>query len=330
MRSVTIDFVTLFDSKYMAQGLTMVRSLLRTTQDARLWVVAADEYIASALSLIGHEHLRVVSLEQVETSELRAVRATRSPVEYYWTLTPFLPSYIFAQKPTSELAVYVDADMYFMKSAHHILEEFEKRSNAVAMVTPHDYLPKYDQSASSGKFCVQFMPFRRVGSERILRDWQNQCLEWCYNRVEPGRFGDQKYLDAWPRKYGAAVHVQTSVNLLGAPWNAGKRNPSSLAAYHFHGLRRVSRQFVVLHPGYQVPREFRQRVYRPYLTEFSSHPQVQQATFESGRTRLRPFASLVLRLAGDFWRAPSLQAPIARTATGIPRLETAGASDNGC
>lgn len=266
---MTLDFITLFDSSYLAQGLSMTKSLLRTTPRARIWIVAGDDRAMKALRPWADSRVRVVPLSGVETPELRCVRPSRTRVEYYWTLTPFLPSYVFRSEPTSEVAVYVDADMFFFSSAQRILNEFIENRAAAAMITPHDYLPEYDQTATSGRYCVQFMPFRRVGGERILSDWQSQCLEWCFRRVEPGRFGDQKYLDQWSQKFGTAVHVQESVELLGAPWNAGQRDPGTLVAYHFHGLRRISRRYFALHPGYNVPRIIRTEVYMPYLHDLS-------------------------------------------------------------
>jgi hypothetical protein len=52
-----------------------------------------------------------------------------------------------------------------------------------------------------------------------LDDWRAQCLDWCHDRLEPTRYADQKYLDAWPEKLGAALLVlpHPGVNL--APWN---------------------------------------------------------------------------------------------------------------
>jgi len=34
-----------------------------------------------------------------------------------------------------------------------------------------------------------------------LNYFRKQCIEWCYNRSENGRYGDQLYMNDWPDKY---------------------------------------------------------------------------------------------------------------------------------
>lgn len=268
MLPVKSSFVTIFDENYLAQGLSMISSLERTTPTAQIWVVAADAATLEAVSRNASARVSVVPLVEVENPELLRVKSSRSRVEYYWTLTPFLPDFLFRVQEDCEVATYVDADMYFFRSAHEVLHEFQDDPDAAVMLTPHDYLPRYDQTAVSGEFCVQFMPFRRGTSRNILESWQSKCLDWCFQRPEPGRFGDQKYLDVWPQEFGSQVRIQQDVGLLGAPWNADMRSVSNLVAYHFHGLRRIGRRLTALHPGYRISTSFERDVYRPYMQEF--------------------------------------------------------------
>jgi hypothetical protein len=262
---VTIDYVTLFDSSYLAQGMTMVMSLLKESSEPRIWVVAADSGVAKAVASLGDDRVISVDLHDVENEDLLQVKGSRSKVEYFWTLTPYLPTWVFEHQPDAEVVVYVDADMYFLGPPEVLLQEFLDDSDASVMITPHDYAPEYDQTRTSGTYCVQFLPFRRVGSVDILSTWQAQCLEWCYQRLEPGRFGDQKYLDDWPSKYGTRVLVQVNTHLLAAPWNLRFRHPKAYVAFHFHALRRVVGRLVALHPGYVIPHEDTRHLYDTYL-----------------------------------------------------------------
>src|SRR5690606_1115849 len=120
------------------------------------------------------------------------------------------------------------------------------------------YAPEYDQTLASGRFCVQFMTFRNTAAGlSVLRWWQDRCLEWCCNRIEDGKFGDQKYLDDWPSRFADQVHVLQQVEKTLAPWNLSRFCKPGVAVanpvlYHFHGLRIVREDKVVLFSGYKL------------------------------------------------------------------------------
>jgi hypothetical protein len=102
-----------------------------------------------------------------------------------------------------------------------------------------------------GRYNVGYISVRQDNEGLEALDWwRERCLEWCYDRVEPGRFADQKYLDRWPEMYGNVLVLQhNGANL--APWNlqnyvlsmdSGKMlvggNP--LIFYHFQGLKKIN------------------------------------------------------------------------------------------
>lgn len=262
-------FVTLFNLSWAPQGLALHASLQRQMRvPFTLWIVCVDRRTFEVLGQLGIPHIRLLLLDDLETDELRAVRPGRSTAEYCWTITSFTPSWVFDADPSVERVTYVDADAWFRDDPLRALAEFDASGKAL-QITRHAYAPEYDKSALTGIFCVQFMTFVRQRADEVLRHWQDQCVDWCFDRFEDGRFGDQKYLDAWPVQYPQAVHVLTDEQLMQGPWNAFRFPYSSGVMYHFHGLKVLGSHRVHLGP-YPLPRPTLEHVYGPYLEDLRS------------------------------------------------------------
>lgn len=265
---LTEHFVTHFDSLYLPLGLCLYRSLEDHGRPFHLWIVALDEPCAATLARLGLEHATIVPLRDVEDDRLRAVRPERTIAEYCWTLTPFLPGHVLGRAPHLERVTYLDADMYFFEHPAALLEGFE-RSDKHVQITEHDFAPEYAANLRYGRYCVQFMTFRNTpAAMKVMRWWQERCLEWCYAREEAGKFGDQKYLDAWPEMFAAEVHVLAESQRTLAPWNvaqaARRSGRAAPVSYHFHNLRIESPTRVVLFHTYRVG--WRNRwIYQRYL-----------------------------------------------------------------
>lgn len=259
-------YVTLFDRNFVPQGLALHESLQRHSGPFTLWVLCIDEVTRDVLEQLNCSNLRTIPLLEVEREvpELIAIKPGRTRAEYCWTLTPFTPDLVFRRDPTATRVTYVDADVFFFSDPGRLLEGFAETRKAV-QITEHAYDPAYDQSAVSGRFCVQFMTFVRGASQSVLRRWQQQCLEWCFARPEPGRFGDQKYLDDWPERFTTLVHILHPQQGLQAPWNARMFSVEHCVGWHFHGLRLLPDMKILLHRHYVVPDEVIQIVYLPYV-----------------------------------------------------------------
>jgi hypothetical protein len=102
-----------------------------------------------------------------------------------------------------------------------------------------------------GKYNVGWLTFRRDAQGlACLAWWRDRCLEWCYDRLEGDRFGDQKYLDQFETLFsGVLVLDDAGVNL--APWNLANHqlheqdgrlvvDQRPLIFFHFHQFRRLA------------------------------------------------------------------------------------------
>jgi hypothetical protein len=294
-------YVTLFDSAFMPQGLALHASMRRYAGAFTLWVLCVDDDVKTKLDALGISTIRTVALGEIETADLLAVKPGRNRAEYCWTLTPFTPKIVFDRDPQVQRATYIDADMFLLKSPRPIFEEFEASGKAV-LITDHAYDPEYDDSATSGQYCVQFMTFVRNASDSVRQWWQDRCIEWCFDRIEDGKLGDQKYLDDWPTRFPESVHVLAQIDVILGPWNARRFPYSRAIAWHFHGFRLLADNKVLLHRVYEIPDVVDKMIYLPYMKEiksgldFMGRSVVQSVTKRGVLFRAKSFARNVRKL----------------------------------
>lgn len=250
-------FCTLFDSNFLPIGLNLYSSLLENAQPFHLWILCIDQLVEEQLGTLSLTHVTLIPVSSIETRELLEVKAQRSRGEYCWTLTPFLFHAVFERSSNVRRVTYLDADLFFFRDPKILLDEFEESGRDV-LITEHAYAPKYDQTHVAGKFCVQFLTFKRNKSaESVLKWWQSKCLDWCFARYEDGKFGDQKYLDSWPDLFPSAIWVLKQKENTMAPWNVGYfykyLEPSHKPVFfHFHGLRIIGKNRLLAYISYRI------------------------------------------------------------------------------
>jgi len=244
------NFCTLFDSNYLTKGLALYYSLEKHCESFHLYIFAFDEAAYNTLKQLNLSKATVISLEEFEDEELLKVKPTRTKGEYCWTATSSTILYIL-DKYNVESCTYIDADIFFYSSPKPIFDEL---GNDSILITEHRYSPEYNKEIKSGKYCVQFITFKNDEKGlKALRWWRDRCIEWCYNRIEDGKFGDQLYLDDWTERF-QGVHVmkhpggglaawnvqqyefyKESDKIIGTEKSSGKR--FEVIFYHFHYLR---------------------------------------------------------------------------------------------
>lgn len=170
------------------------------------------------------------------------------------------------------------------------------------MITGHAYAPEFDHSATNGQFCVQFMTFTRDGGEGVRMWWQERCIEWCHARFEEGKYGDQKYLDDWPTRFGATVHVLEN------------RTPAcSMECHPLPLFRRGTLAFPWFAPGDSIRRSARSRL-RPYPLPVPARNHVYLNYLTDLECAIHKIRALGFRLQSQ--TAPSPRAWLLRVARG--------------
>jgi hypothetical protein len=250
-------------------GMTLHQSLIAHAQPFHLWIICMDELVEKQLQMLSLPHVSIIPLRDIETPELLVVKTDRSRGEYCWTITPFTFQAVFERASNIDRVTYLDADLFFFDSPQKLIQELEQ-SGKDLLITEHAYAPEYDQTLISGRFCVQFLTFRKTTAAiKVMKWWQDRCLEWCFNRVEDGKFGDQKYLDSWLLLFPNNIWIlQQKENTL-APWNVRFFTQGSLkdikpVFYHFHGLKIVNANKVLLYSNYKIGK-YGNKFYQEYL-----------------------------------------------------------------
>jgi hypothetical protein len=217
-------FCTYFDWRYLARGLVLYRSLAQHCENFTLRVFCMDGRTKAALDRLNLPHLIAIQLAELEAHDpaLLAVKGTRTPVEYYWTATPAICLYSLERETGLEHIVYLDADLKFYADPAPLFDELGDGS---ILLMPHLPASEFGEGPdrACGRFNVAFEVFRRdENGLSALHWWHDRCIEWCYERHQAGRYGDQKYLDDWPERF-AGVQVSRHPGAGVAAWNVGDR-----------------------------------------------------------------------------------------------------------
>ncbi len=276
-------FCTLFNSLYLSRGLAMYRSLEKYSTSFHLYIFAFDDRCFETLFNLRLKHATIIPLRDFEDKELLLVKSSRTAGEYCWTCTPSTIRYAI-QRFGLDACTYLDADLLFFADPAPLLEEMGDRS---VLITAHRYTREYDQTAISGKYCVQFVCFKNTDDGmQTLEWWRMACLEWCFNRVEEGRFGDQKYLDDWGIRF-KGVHELMGLGGGVAPWNVqqydfeyrgahvyGREVSTSLdfpvVFYHYHSFKYAESNAFVPASGYRLSSNDLHFLYKPYVKALKS------------------------------------------------------------
>lgn len=274
----TINLVTLFDKNYAVRGLTLYRSLERTTSDFKLHILAIGHeayesfYKMQDLGLMPNAKIYNVSM-LADRKNLRHAYGRFGSPYFFFTMTPFFTMAVYDDLYPHTQVGYIDADCYFFGSAR---QAFDEAMLADVGVVPHRFPPHdYARLIPNGKYNVSLVTFGQSRSARdLLNAWKLNTLSKC----DASTVGDQKYLDDWGTIPGLTMH-EFSDPIGVAPWNLSKYkvehdqdgkptiDGKPIVFYHFHEFKPLEKggfRFT----GYPLREEDMSEIYRPYVNSY--------------------------------------------------------------
>lgn len=260
-------------SRYrLYQFIALYHSIESKMSNFKMFVYCTDECTYEILRALKFQNIIFILQEHIENEKILSMKMERQLNEYCWTLKPVLLKYILASYPNLTRLTYVDADLYFYLSPEII---FRKSPSSSVLLSQHDFPSAYKFVAKqSGKFNSGFISFKKGRTSMECLDWwAGKCMDWCFDRAEKGKYGDQKYLEMMPLLFkGVSTIKVKGANI--APWNDVKYKFSikngkvyvdewPLVFYHFSGLRILSEEEFALTVGFQ--KKLIDEVHIPYF-----------------------------------------------------------------
>ncbi|QEK12099.1 hypothetical protein FQB35_06760 [Crassaminicella thermophila] len=260
-------------TKYrLYQGIALYYSLNTIMKNLEIFILCIDEETYEILSKLNLINTTLVSIEEIENEVLLKKKIERPLNAYCWTLKPVFLEYVINKFKNINRITYIDSDMYFFNDPNPIFEEGAKYS---VLLSPHNYTRSLKHLESiCGKYNSGFISFKKdIEGLNALKWWKERCIEWCYDKVEEGKFGDQKYLDNIQSIFNNTYDIKTPGVNIGF-WNHGRYkttiingkvyiNNVQLICYHFAGLRLLSKKEVAFIIGFK--KEFIRDIYNPYI-----------------------------------------------------------------
>lgn len=243
-----MNFCTFFDSNYINKGLSCYDSLIKYSPDSILYVLSLDEIVYKTVFPL--KNVIIITIQELENYYPFVCKAKqdRNLKEYYLTLKPLLPLFVF-DKYSSDLLFYVDSDMFFWSDPEEIINIMGNNS---IMASDHNLVPVYP----AGRFNAGFLGYRNDKNCRsFLEWWRDRCIEWCkWKTISPGKCGDQGYLNILYDSdlfSGFISCPHPGINL--GPWKIAKHTITenngklqvdgkfNLICYHFHEFKLIDK-----------------------------------------------------------------------------------------
>lgn len=269
----TCHICTIFSKDYLVKGLALYISLSKNTTKFHLWILCVDDMSYNFMKKINLENTTLLRLKNFEGRKLYKIRMERKTNEYCWTLkAPFI-QFIMKNNYGLNSILYCDADLFFFKDVRRIYEEWGNSSIFISKLWMHSKSEKMFGSYSAG-----LIGFKRDKTAfKCLCWWKIQCIKWCFNKIEEGRWSDQKYLDYWPEMF-SNIKITENQGINPGPWNIKRLevtenkkcvycNNYELVVYHYSGFDIFNEWEYELCGRKQIPEKAARLIYKRYVRQ---------------------------------------------------------------
>lgn len=304
-------FCTFVNYGYLDRALAMLESMRQCIEAFSIEILCFDTATVDFFNKHSFPEVICMPISDFEKRQpdVAATKNERTQSEYFFTCTPSFICDVLERNPSINIITYIDADMIFYNTPQPI---FELMKNKSIMATEHGFIERDMHNLKYGRFNAGWVTLRNnsTGKECAYR-WRNQCVAWCFDRLEDNKFADQKYIDEWPELYADQMLIAPpSINC--GPWSLVKNeltqkdetlmlNHQPLVAYHFQGLRIFSPNHFYL--GYYFPYSptlILKTLYYPYVRTLVSMVGKYNLT-SAGQQQRYPSGNFLYKLITGYW-----------------------------
>jgi hypothetical protein len=246
---------TIVSPNYLHFARTLSRSYLAQHPDHRFFVLIVAD-IGDVNSFEG-EGFTPVALTEIGVQDLRSAAMKYDILELNTNVKPTFLAYLL-ERYGLDAVVYLDPDVFVYAPLEPVFRVLE--GGATAVLTPHITAPVFDGRSPgeqdllyNGTYNLGFIALGRTPEgDRMLRWWEERCLQLGFSEGRTGLFVDQKWMNLAPGLFDRVVILRDAgCNM--AYWNLHERRlvptpsdgwlvenavgqPVPLRFFHFSGV----------------------------------------------------------------------------------------------
>ncbi|HYE09517.1 MAG TPA: hypothetical protein VEF53_05010 [Patescibacteria group bacterium] len=276
---MTHYYCTVLSKGYIHRGLILYNSLKKYDPNFHFYFVCLDDEVKSLLKRMALDSVTLITMNQIEAQDqlLTAIKAKRNDKEYIWSVKASVFLYLFRNYTKLDHILWLDGDTEFYADPEPIFNELMKCS---ILLTKERFVGAYSGLNNIyGIFNTGLMGFKKNSTAiNCIRWFRKKCIEWCYDRVEPGKWSDQMYVNNWPIMF-SDLRVMEDIGINVTAWNIQGAdvsmldndiyiNGERLVFYHYSGLKFMNYSEFDLCSYIDLPKDVKELIYKPYIEKY--------------------------------------------------------------